>query len=392
MCKIYYLARSYFPYDKGGGALMRKISVDYLIQLGWKVFVIRPNYIDKELIIDKHVISIPFKHRYHQKLLSSFERIGFYEDYLDPWVLQAFQYLKEKVKPNDIIISTSGGELGMIKLGSLLKSKIDCKFTVIFRDPLNYGFMRGLRRDNKFHVGRVKAQRKYLENCDQIITSNKLYAEILKEGFPKIKNKIVNNYFGFIKAQNSNPNRHYKNKRITLAYAGHSSHTQRPEYILDVVRGQDFSNLEIQFIGDINNKNSYNLKNVYCKVKFIENLPHDKFQVYMLQNVDIGLVSLANKYYGACVPSKLYEYISLNIPILGFLPFGDAREIINQNHFGIATNWGDLASSRSAMSEISKHKNLKKFKSNILKDKTKWSMKTKILELHKLLTYIKSEE
>lgn len=390
MSKIFYLTRSIYPYDNGGGSLMRKYAVDYLIDLGWTVKVIRPNYLTSEIIKKDDVISIPFKRKYRQKKLSLLERIGYYEDYLDPWVLEAFQYLSKEVKADDIILSTSGGELGMIKLGSLLKSSIYCKFAINFRDPLNYGFMRGLRRDKKFHVGRVKAQKKYLKNSDAIITSNKLYAKILKEGFPEIKDKVVNNYFGFTKGQNADLNRNCNDKRITLAYAGYSSHTQRPEYILDVVRGKNFPNLEIQFIGNINNRKSYNLKNVNCKVKFLENLPHDKFQAYMLKNVDIGLVSLANKYYGACVPSKLYEYISLNLPILGFLPCGDARDIINQNDFGIATSWGHLSSSRMALDEILKKENIKKFKSNIHKEKNKWSMKTKIFELHKILSKLKN--
>ena len=73
-----------------------------------------PNYISKDLIVEKNIVQIPFKGTHIQKLVSLLERVGICEDYLD----NAFEYLKE-----DIIFATSGGELG-----SLLKNKIHCKF------------------------------------------------------------------------------------------------------------------------------------------------------------------------------------------------------------------------------------------------------------------------
>ncbi len=391
MTQIYYLARSYFPYDNGGGALMRYFAVDHLFKLGWKVTVIRPNYSTQELIIDKNVISIPFKFRYFQKLLSLFERIGIYEDYLDPWVSIAKEYLIKKVKTHDIIIATSGGELGMIKLGSLLKSHLNCKFVINFRDPLNYGYMRGIRRDKKPHIGRYNAQKKYILNSDLVITSSNLYAEVLKEGFPQIKHKVFNNYFGYGRHAKNRMKKIHKNHLVTIAYAGNLGDTQKPGFILDVVRNQKFLNLEIQFIGDIFQKSKFNLDNIYCKVSFFATMPHDKFQKHMIENVDIGLVSLSKEYFGACVPSKIYEYISLNLPILGFLPSGDAKDIINDNQFGIATTWGDLASSKEAITKIIKTQNLRKFKNNILQDKVNWSMKKRILEVNKFLISYRSK-
>ena len=96
--KIYYLTRSYSPYQKGGGPLMRTGAVKYLQELGCYVTVIMPNYNSKELIIENGIIQIPFKGTHIQKLASLLERIGIYEDYLDKWVENAFEYLKDKVK------------------------------------------------------------------------------------------------------------------------------------------------------------------------------------------------------------------------------------------------------------------------------------------------------
>ena len=63
---------------------------------------------------------------------------------------------------------------------------------------------------------------------------------------------------------------------------------QKPEFILDVIRNQHFQNLKIVFIGSVS-KHNFDLTGVHCQVEFIETLPHDKFQKYMQENVDIGM-------------------------------------------------------------------------------------------------------
>ena len=63
-------------------------------------------------------------------------------------------------------------------------------------------------------------------------------------------------------------------------------------------------------------------------------MPHNEFLKFMIENIDIGFVSLANDYLGACVPSKIYEYINLGLPIIGALPNGDGLDIINKNNYG----------------------------------------------------------
>ena len=50
--KIYYLTRTYYPYQKGGGPLMRMGAVKYLQELGWNVIVVMPNYGSNKINID----------------------------------------------------------------------------------------------------------------------------------------------------------------------------------------------------------------------------------------------------------------------------------------------------------------------------------------------------
>ena len=382
--RLFYITRSYAPYDEGGGALMRKWTVEYLISLGWDVQVIRPEYEKDVYSRDKNVISIPFNQKYRQKWFSLLERVGWYEDYLDPWVKSTLPYLRKFIRKEDMIFCTSGGELGTIKLGALIKQELGCKLVVNFRDPLNYGYMQGLRRDTKPHIGRIGIQRKFLNDADLILTSSKRYCEILKSGFPELESKLHNNYFGFGSPPCQKNIKKQKSKQCTIAYTGNLSKTQKPEFILDVVRNQNFENLKIVFIGNVA-EHSFDLADIQCEVKFIETMPHDIFQKYMLENIDIGIVSLASDYYGACVPSKLYEYISLGLPILGFLPLGDAADIVNHNGFGLATKWGDLKAARDALNTITQHANLDEFARNVSSHKEAWSMKCQVTELDGML-------
>ena len=382
MKKIYYLTRTFFPYQKNGASLMRNGAVDYLKDLDWNITVVMPNYNSNEFKIEGNIILIPLS--YHIKTSLYLERLGFYEDYLDKWIKKAFEYLKNIITKDDIVFSTSGGELGMVKLGSLLKKEMDCKFVINFRDPINYGYMNGLRRDKKFHIGRVKAHEKYMKNADLILTSSKYYANTLSKKFSYLKDKIYNNYFGFVKLLDLSKYRKKESKKVKIAYAGIMSKTQSPELLYKAWKKLNDNNIEIYFIGDISQYKplqGINEDSVY----FIDFMPHNDFLEFMSENIDIGFVSLTNDYFGACVPSKIYEYINLGLPILGALPNGDGKDIINKNQYGVASDYKNINLLAKNIEKMKDKKSLKMFRDNILRDRELWFMKNTILEVDALL-------
>lgn len=382
--KIYYLTRSYHPFQKGGGPLMRTGAVKYLQELGWDAIVVMPNYASKELKIEENIWQIPFKTKHIQKLASLLERVGIYEDYLDKWVNNAFAYLKDKITKDDIVFATSGGELGMIKLGFLLKETLGCKFVVNFRDPLNYGYMNGLRRDKKPHIGREKAHERYIKNADLIITSSHYYADALKKRFSCLTNKIYNNYFGYIKEIDLSKYKKQPSDKLRIAYAGMMSSTQKPELLYEAYKKVGSDSVELYFIGD--RKNYKPLQNIDDKnIHFIDFLPHEEFLKFMCENIDVGFVSLVNDYYGACVPSKIYEYANLGLPMLGALPEGDGKEMINRFGFGLACNYDDVETLSKNIDMMIDTKTIKKYEKNVLDGKVEFSMKEKIKEVDILL-------
>jgi len=388
--KLYYLTRSYYPYQKGGGPLMRTGAVKYLKELGWNVVVVMPNYSSKEFIIKEDIIQIPLN--YNLKLASYLERIGIYEDYFDKWVKSAFEFLKDKIQKEDILFATSGGELGTIKLGSLLKEKLDCKFVINFRDPIDYSLVNGLKLDNKFHISREKQEQKYLKNSDLIITSSKSNQISLQNKYPKLK--IVNNYFGYIKNIDLSKYKIRSSNKLRIAYAGNMGNLQKPEILFEIYEKLNFSDdIELYFIGNIQiNKTLLKIqKSNYKNITFIEFLPHNEFLTFMIENIDIGFVSLTNDYLGACVPSKIYEYINLALPMIGALPDGDGKNIINQNNYGIAYKYDEIELLAETIEKFLNRNYLDTIKQNILRDKNNWAMKEKIKEVDKYLKVLNAD-
>ena len=376
--KIWYLTRSFYPYQKGGGPLLRLGQVKALEEKGWDISVVMPNYGSNKLNIENNIIQIPLN--YNIKINSYLERLGLSEDYLDKWVKKAFKYLKNKIKKDDIIFATSGGELGMIKLASLLKDEIGCKFVVNFHDPLDYSIVNGLKLDKKFHISREKQEYKYLKNSDLIITSSKYNKNSLQMKYPKWENKIKNNYFGYIKEINLKEYKKIKSKKLRVAYVGNMGDLQKPEILYNIFKNLNNSNIEIFFIGD--SKSYKPLNNIAdFNVNFIDFIPHSEFLKFMVEFIDVGFVSLTNDYLGACVPSKIYEYINLGLPMIGALPDGDGKDIINKNGYGLAYNYNDIDNLSKALENLTDKNYLEKIKLNILKDKKKWSMKNRIKEI-----------
>lgn len=382
--KIWFLTRSLYPYQKTGGGQIRLGQVNELKKLGWEVTVIMPNYTSAKIIKEKDIVQIPFLAK--QKIVDLLERIGIYEDYLDGWIKKAYEYLKNKIQHEDIVFATSGGELGMIKLGSLLKDQNACKFVVNFHDPIAYSLVNGLKLDNKFHVNREKYEKKYLENVDLIITSSQSNAESLKLKYPLLSSNIFCNYFGYITPSEISLHPKKRSQRIKIAYVGNMSKLQSPEILYKAYkRMKKQKDIELYFIGNFSNYEP--IKSIVDKnVNLISYLSHDEFLKYMLENIDIGFVSLANDYLGACVPSKIFEYINLGLPIIGALPKGDGVEIINKNNYGKAFNYNEIDKIAETLDNIVSGNGIKVFKQNLLNDRENWKMSNLIQEAnHKLI-------
>jgi len=379
--KIYFLTRSFYPYQQTGGAQIRTSQVETLRALGYEVVVVMPAY-KKETYQEKEgMILIPFNG--NQKVAMALQMAGVYEDYLDKWVKRAYRYLNQKVTSHDLLFATSGGELGMIKLAVKLKQKMGCRVIVNFHDPLIYSKVHGEVFKKYFHVSREKTEKKYLQQVDCVITSSQSYQHSLEQKYSFLKGRIATLYFGYTHHVDGSERLFLpQRKMLHIAYVGEFSSVQKPERMLDLLTFSD--KVKLYFIG--NRKGYKPLQGITDeRVVLMDYMPHDAFLSFMRKEIDIGFVSLHEKYFGACVPSKIYEYINLGLPIIGLLPPGDAQELINDRGYGVAVDFNDSQAYRRAFERISERDYWMQCKRALLKERSQWHIRKRF---EKVDTYL----
>lgn len=382
MSKLYYITRSYPTTNKTtGGEQMRARAVELFRKMGLEVWVILADYNRKTFYIDQEKRHILIPLDYNIKTAQHLESLGLMEDYMDRWVKTAINHLKPLIHKNDILFATSGGELGTIKLASKLKELATCKYIANFRDPVMYTSVFG---EKIYHpsvrfkcANRDKAEAKYLKNADRIITSSNTYKESLALKYPQWETKIYNNHFGYIKSVKTNNNSHLSKNNMTIVYGGNMGQTQSPEILAKAV--EEKSNIEAIFIGNFKKNKHLSMskcKNIYLK----DSLSYADYNKLVTQKADVGFTSLIGLFSKACVPSKIYEYINLELPILGVFEDGDAKDIINKNGYGIAcsNNKNEISLALEKLQDPAFRKSCIK---NIQRDKPSWSMEDRIQEV-----------
>lgn len=327
------------------------------------MLVVTPNY-DSDIIQNEAgVIRIPYKLR---RLDFCLERLGIYTDYLERWVNAAEKYLIDKIYQDDIIFAVSGGELGCIMLAARLKHHAGCKMIVNFHDPITATTINGKKSTVRIHVNRDKALHEYLKYADSIITCSITHKTVLEKKYHSIP-CIHNVYRGYRNQQEISVS-HVLHKPLHLIYGGTMSPIQSAERFIELFKGVEY--VTIIYVG----KASETIKKLAAQtknVKLISSMPHDQYIKFMKEEADIGLVALRGVEFGACVPSKIFDLINLEIPILAILPDGDAKNLIN-NGYGVAYSGNNKEEFNFLFTTLLGQ--YKTIKSNMHRDKSLWQM------------------
>lgn len=385
MKKLYFITRTFVePKDGKSCVLLNNVYVDLLKQC-FHVVVVTPSYNAANEINEDYI-----KIRYKNKILYPYmERIGLLEDYLDLWVNKTLEFLTKKVNKEDIVFATSGGELACIKIASILKREKQCKFVVNFRDPVDYSYIDNKKTCGYFHVNRENSISKYLSNVDFVITSSDKFREILELKYSFLRNKIINNYYGYIEKYAGDidhveqlKKRRAEGKAIRLVYGGSMNEPQGAEIFTGLLKKRE--DVKIVYIGESSRKISKAAQ--MNNVTVMGSMDHDIYLRYITENADVALVSLKAEPYKACFPSKIFECINLKIPILAALPDGDAKKTINKNGYGRAVRYGDIEELNEALDYILD--NYKMIIGNIQRDRDDWEMEKEIKKVLAILSEI----
>lgn len=144
-----------------------------------------------------------------------------------------------------------------------------------------------------------------------------------------------------------------KNESVKLFYAGLLGVAQG---VLEVCEKINLENINMEFhvFGEGSEKAQIEnfIKNNPAKKIYFHNMLERNDLISKLASFDVALVPLKRRIYGS-VPSKIFEYSALGIPLLYF-GGGEGETIVNENHLGWVAPVEDFTSLNSVLSEISK--------------------------------------
>lgn len=341
MSKLFFITSTY-PDLSAGGAIIRKSQVELFREANIQTWVIVPNYYSNKNIVDATSkicqISAGSKLNYFNEVL---QKAGIIEDAHKVWISNTVNFLVDKVKPCDIVFCVSGGQLETFIIGSQLKAITGCRYIANLHDPIINATAKGkkirLKSSNFPHVNRDRVEKKYLRNVDYIFTCSRDYKEILKDKYPELRNKVQNSYFGYITSYSPSFVKEEKLfMPLRIGYGGNMGKEQSPE-LLGMV-AEKMMNVEAYFFGNISN-NHY-LKASHKNVTIKEHLKQVEFLEYMYANIDIAFLSLVGDLSTLCIPSKLYEYINLELPMIAVVG-GDAARIVSEYGIGVVCEYSE---------------------------------------------------
>ncbi|MCW3807470.1 hypothetical protein [Plebeiibacterium marinum] len=368
--KIYFLTRSYDGFHQGGGPRARRFQVETLENNGFNVIIVIPNFTIKEVNVTKNIIQVPAK--YNEKITYKKVSFGLKYDYLDNWIRNSYKYLKDKVYKNDIIFATTGNELASFILGLKLKKISKAKLVINYHDPID-PFSSNKKIIKYFlYKNRISIEKKIINQSDLIITSTTSQKKNILQSNKKVDyQKVVNINFGYFEKSLQINKSKFNTKKLIFGYGGSMGSAQRIDKVLNLFK--EIEGHELWLFGSYKHKDKY--KN-YPNIKFYEWVSQKEYENVFLDKINYGIASLGNPNFSECVPSKIYDYINLCIPILGLFYNGQAKEIIEVNQFGVCIN-PDIKNSefKKIIKSLENVAKFNFFKQNIIKQKDSWHYK-----------------
>lgn len=288
----------------------------------------------------------------------------YFPDQFGPWILPAYRKGKSVVKEHNIdVIFATGSPWSGLLVGYLIGRATGKPVIIDFRDPwMNNPFhqSKGQLLDN----WNARLERRIVENASAVSLNTEplmedfleRYPELPKDRFFVMPNGFDLHDFGDLQQNDNsgNPN------QVTLCHAGFLYGVRDPAVLLDAIKiantqlANENLSLRMHQIGNIQ-------------------LGYDIFERYAEMIADGSLVIEAAKPYKEClislmesdwvvnvqpatksqVPSKLYDYLAIQRPILNITPpDGALGKLVSKHEIGELFDFNDKASLAARLVEI----------------------------------------
>ena len=378
--------------------------INYLARSGWSVHLLTPNepgynfesqmnnIADSVSITISTLPSTPIRSKYYSEayegngkektshsfnsvfspittsvsdsLLSLLQKIKPWVCIPDSWVDWIPTALKDAytiINQNDIdIIYTSCYPFTSHLVGLKLKNEYDIPWITEFRDPWVNNPL--IQKSPLWKLASKRLEKYVLKSTDKIVIHNGWFPEgvhYFEREYPSQVEKVVelpyvgydNRIFDSIQVSN-------KNDEFTIVHAGNFYGDDcSPEMFLRAmasIKEKGYDSIQAEFLGGFSQEYQHLTRElgIADKVQYHGVVPYSDIPKF-LKPAHVGLwVMGKKKSYKSNVPSKVFDYIGAEIPILAIVPCGDCAEFIKSNGLGTNADPDDQESVERAIIEL----------------------------------------
>tara|TARA_R100001143_G_scaffold63545_1_gene71657 strand:+ start:71224 stop:72522 length:1299 start_codon:yes stop_codon:yes gene_type:complete len=269
---------------------------------------------------------------------------------IDTWIflfVLRWGWIKRVVnltKPD--LIMASGDPWSGLWLGEKLSKKFNVPFVADFRDPWTLGTLR-LRERSKFSAGIDKiVERRVIKKADRLIftsnQTNKLYTETYQ--MPSIKSTTIYNSFepGLMKnSSDSSILSNWDDSKLNILFLGRFRRLSSTSLIVEILNHIQFSDpgtihqIRVHSFGMPDKVETERIDEAGFNLSFIFHDPFDPEEALSIMNcADLLLLSTSRERFNI-IPSKLWDYLFSEVPILSIVPNPEVGEIINETNAGV---------------------------------------------------------
>ncbi|WP_040330205.1 glycosyltransferase [Clostridium ihumii] len=260
---------------------------------------------------------------------------------------------KNELPKYDVVVIT-GGPFMQFNITKFIKTKMNCKVILDFRDP----FANNPRFNNSIIKKKIKSyyEKMFISNCDKVITVNKYCTDLLTTKDYKKVSIIENGYDEKTLSKIDLKDNYLKNdKSITLVYAGKIHDIETTDKFLKVLtRNKNRNRFSFYYIG--NDEKKLIKFSQFSNIHILGHKDYEETLKY-IKNCDIGMViTSADPFIST---TKVFDYIALNKNVFVLtdknLTHGSLRDILSKYSTKCFWSCSDEENIEFMLNDISKY-------------------------------------
>lgn len=379
--KLYLISYYFAPLGRADG-INRSYLVKFLSDLEWKIDVIscaNPHAFLRNFQKDNSLLNIfpvsvnlhPVKSFYWGPVGQIAALSGLAPDPFGNWVKPAISTAREIVKEHGIVYAVVP-PVSNAKIASTIAKEKKLPLVIDFRDDV------------------FNLSKEILHQANLIVASTPVSLQNMLSYYKLDPDKGIVVFNGYPVERISS--QHSTSSKLRIIYAGLLNIDQDPALLARAVRYMEKRYPHTKGKVQVN---YYGPKNYYTQLFLRKYLtPNIRYHGYLpfaqilekITQADLAYTSLRDERKAYCIPSKVFQYISMEVPILATGPDGALKDFINQNQIGRFSNSDDLeAQAEDIYYLLSNPTALAQMKQNLQKIKPEFAMKSQVEILDKTL-------